>query len=204
MSKTGKAAIVGGTFLVLSAFVPVIFKSDSRTPGVASDNSYSSTEISSSTVVALSEEKEQRDTFRKLEPLETGKEIGDLPNGVYFFAYAFSVSREVATPEEDTIKTTSKRCRDCFEIQKQDSRYYVIGFVSDEIFSRLGELSTGKSAYGILSPYSWGGAAHPIGIPFDSIYTIAPRTINLDEKTDMDILDIGFKEAVQNPIVHLN
>lgn len=106
------------------------------------------------------------------------------------------MNRDVLQAKNKSINNYS------FEIQKVENRYYLIGFISDEAYSRLGSVNSNNSLYTMLFPNRWGGAKHSIAIPFEGIYTIRNRTVNLDENTEVDIFDIGFKEVVDNPGTH--
>lgn len=140
--------------------------------------------------------------LRSLYPLETGKEISELPNNTYFYADPMSVKYEIDDPKKDFLSATNKQLKNySFEIQKKNSRYYLIGFVSDEFYSTLGSIDV-ESKHGILYPQKLEQAKNPIGIPFDKIYTLRYRNINLDEKTVVSIFDIGFKEVQNIAISH--
>ena len=143
------------------------------------------------------------DTLRPLDPLETGKFIDELPDGVYFFGSAFSIIFQLEDMNRPFLKASNQRLEGySFEIQKINKRYYLVGYISDEIYAQLGSLSPQKSLYGMLFPISWGGATHPVAIPFDQIYTIRERNIDLDASTSINIADIGFKEVKDLPVVH--
>jgi len=145
------------------------------------------------------------DLLRPLEPLETGKKIGELPNNVYFFGSPNGVVYEIEDSNNDFLSVTSKRLNNfSFEMQKIDSRYYLVGFVSDEMYSRIGSVNSENSLYAVIFPNKWGGASHPIAIPFDTVYSAQDRTINLDSNTEIRAIDIGFKEVKDQPEVHGN
>ena len=140
---------------------------------------------------------------RPLEPLETGKKISTLPNGVYFFASPIEIEYEIEESGSDFLEASSrKRINYSFEIQKVDQRYYLVGFVSDESYSQMGMVNSQNSLYTILYPNAWAGAMHAVAIPFDAIYAIHERTIELDEMNNMRVFDIGFKEALNDPETH--
>lgn len=138
---------------------------------------------------------------RGLEPLETGKKIGKLPNGVYFFAHPTDIKHEIEKPDIDWLKASSKDTRYNFEIQKVDNRYYLLGYISSEAHAKIGSISE-ESIYTQLFPNSWGGAKKVVAVPFDAIYTIKQRSIDLDEDKSATIFDIGFKEVIENPELH--
>lgn len=139
--------------------------------------------------------------LRALAPLETGKKIGDLPNGVYFFASPLSIQYEVENSNQDFLEASSKDNYYYFEIQKSENRYYLIGFISDEAHSKIGSI-TKEPIYTQLFPNSWGVGGKAVAIPFDSVYTIRKRTVDLDETKSVDIFDIGFKQVIENPDLH--
>jgi hypothetical protein len=145
--------------------------------------------------------KPSKGKLRSLETLETGKTIGQLPNNVYFFASSLSIKFEIKDPKIDFLNASSKDTHYNFELQKIENRYYLIGYISDEAYSVLGNIND-KSVYTILFPNRWGGATHSVAIPFDSIYTINNRSIDLDQEKSIDIFDIGFKEVIEDPEIH--
>jgi hypothetical protein len=141
------------------------------------------------------------DNLRPLRPLETGKKIGELPDGVYFFAHPRSIFYELEEADYDWIEASSKDTSYSYELQKKDQRYYLLGFISDEAHSKIGSISS-NPIYTQLFPNRWGGATNLVAIPFDSIYLAKDREINLDEVKSVTIFDIGFKEVVENPDFH--
>jgi hypothetical protein len=143
--------------------------------------------------------------LRSLEPLETGKKIGELPNNVYFYASPLKVVYEIEDSKIDFLDATNKRINNySFEIQKIDNRYYLIGFVSDETYSKIGTVNSDNSLSTIIFPNKWGGASSPIAIPFDSVYTANDRDIELDSETTIHAIDIDFKEVIDQPQTHTN
>lgn len=141
--------------------------------------------------------------LRPLQPLETGKGISFLPNNTYFYSSAFSIAYQLENMEIDFMNGENEYLQNySFEIQKNNGRYYVIGFISDEAYSNVGSVSSSNSLFTVLFPESWGGAKNPVAIPFDKVYTAKERTINLDASQNVRVLDIGFKEVLDNPIVH--
>lgn len=141
------------------------------------------------------------DNLRPLQPLETGKKISQIPNDVYFFGHPSWIETEIKDNENDWLEVSSKDTSYNFEMQKIDNRYYLLGYISDEAQSKIGTISD-DSIYTQLFPNKWGGASSLISIPFDAIYTIKAREINLDELKSVSIFDIGFKEVIENPKVH--
>ena len=142
-------------------------------------------------------------SLRTLEPLETGKKIGELPNGIYFFAGSHAIMYEIEAPEDNFIQAENKGLiNHSFEIQKIDDRYFLVGFVSNESYSNIGSVKLGKTLYTVLFPNQCVEATHPIAVPFDAIHRIGYRTINLNEETDIDVLDIEFSDVKDNPEIH--
>ncbi len=141
------------------------------------------------------------ETVRALEPLETGKKIGELPNGVYFYDSPRAIEYEIEEPDDDFLNASSRDTKYSFEMQKVKNRYYLIGFISDEAYSKIGSISQ-DSIYTMLFPNIWGGATKPVAIPFDSIYTIKTRTLDLDASKSIDMFDIGFREVLEKPSIH--
>lgn len=139
--------------------------------------------------------------LRGLQPLETGKKIGVLPNGVYFYANSLAIEHEVKDTEQDWLEASSKDESYKFELQKFNNRYYIVGFISDEAQAKIGSI-TKEAIYTQLFPNSWGGAGNLVSIPFDSIYTIKAREINLDTSKSVFIFDIGFKDIIEKPEFH--
>lgn len=139
--------------------------------------------------------------LRALETLETGKSIGDLPNGVYFFASSLAIRYELDDPDKDFLRASRNDSRGSFEVQKIRNRYYLIGYLSPEAHAKIGSISK-DSIYTQLFPNVWDGATKTVAIPFDAIYTINEREIDLDENKSIDIFDIGFKDVSENPEIH--
>lgn len=143
------------------------------------------------------------DGLRGLESLETGKPMNELPDGVYFFQIPAAIVSQLDDMSYPFLLVRNKRLGNySFEIQKYDKRYYLVGFVSDEVYAQLGSVSSQKPLYEVLYPVNWGGASHPIAIPFDQIVTIRERDIDLDASTEMSVLDISFKEVKTYAIAH--
>lgn len=164
-------------------------------------NEYSTKQNNSSKLPTVSQATPNQ--IRALEPLETGKKISELPNGVYFFGLPLSIKYEIEDPKDDFLEVTTTRLSwYSFEIQKINNRYYLIGYVSDEIYSKIGSVNSSNHLSTTIYPKSWGDAKHVISIPFDSVIMIKDRTIDLDSQTKMGVIDIEFKEVIDNPIVH--
>lgn len=144
-------------------------------------------------------------SIRPLEPLETGKKISELANGVYFFGSPNGIIYEIENPKLDFLEATSRRLNNySFEIQKIDLRYYLVGFVSDEAYSKMGIVNSKNTMNIPVFPNQWGGAKNSIAIPFDAIYSIQGRTVDLDSNTEIRVLDVGFKEVRERPEIHSN
>lgn len=144
----------------------------------------------------------QNYAVRKLEPLETGKQISELPNSVYFFGSSFGLEKEIKDQKRDWINVSGARSSSSFEVQKVEGRYYLIGFIGDESFSQIGSLSTEKPIYTVIFPSPWGNIKKVIGIPFDSIYSIRERQLDIDQSKIISAFDIGFREAITNISAH--
>ncbi len=184
-------AVVTGIFVVIAAFIQTPQWFNFRKKGEGSESL--TTESRTNNTPA--------DSLRGLEALETGKKISDLPNSVYFYATAQDIVFEVQDPARDWIDVRNNKFDDNFEVQKVNGRYYFIGYISDDVYSELGSLGK-KNLYGIVFPYSWGGARKIIGVPFDAIYTISWRRINIDERKTMGILEVGFREVTTEVRFH--
>lgn len=140
--------------------------------------------------------------LRSLDPLETGKKISELPNGVYFFAGRVLIQYEIKNVGSDIVTASGYPSDYKFELQKSNNRYYLVGFVSDETYSKQASASSEHPLTAILYPISWGGSTKTIAIPFDAITSINYRDIEIDAKTTLSVFDVGFTEAIANPEVH--
>ncbi|TSC77909.1 MAG: hypothetical protein G01um101424_43 [Parcubacteria group bacterium Gr01-1014_24] len=190
-------------FLTVIAGVTIFIITEGKIPQIFNKNNGLNSEIQNTQNI-LKGSNLIKDNLRSLEPLETGKNISKLPDNTYFYALSTSIVYEIENTKEDFLQATNDYFNNySFEIQKISNRYYLVGSISDEAYSNIGSVSTNNPLYTILFPKSWGGATHYIAIPFDKIYTIKSRTINLDENTKMDVFDIGFKEVKDYPDTHI-
>lgn len=140
-------------------------------------------------------------SLRALQPIETGKKIGELPSGVYFFSNPTAIQFELENSKSDFLNVSSQDSKYNFELQKRDSRYFLIGFISDEAQSKIGTISK-EPIFTPLFPNTWGGTTNAVAIPFDAIYTLKSREINFDSVKSVTVLDVGFKEVIESPELH--
>lgn len=155
---------------------------------------------------------QNNESLRSLESLETGKKISQLPNNVYFFDLANAVVYEAEDAINDFIDAKKYRMfDDCFEIQKVDNRYYIIGFIGDSAYIKQSFtilplsfeiINLPNPTDFVVFPYPWGGSKKAIGIPFDSISNISYRKLDIDKNFSISVLDIRTKEIVENIIPH--
>jgi len=162
---------------------------------------FSATPESEQPIVELYSKSTSR-SLRALEPLETGKQIMELPHGVYFFVDPIFASYGVKNPEAYFFQATNRRRDNYFEVQKTENNYYLIGFISDEAYANIASVDRDNSMYTILFSNQWRDVKHPIAIPFDAINTIRSRRLDIDKQTQIQVLDVDFIEVKDNPEVH--
>ena len=163
---------------------------------LAQSGNFISSQISSTTPLSNT-------VIRPLQALETGKSIGELPNDVYFFSDPSPISSEILNPTFDFISASNVREKNySFEIQKIDNRYYLVGYISSEDYANIGTVGASKPMYTILFPNKWGIGVDVVAVPFDSIYTIKGRTINIDSSNNIYVLDLGFKSLRTDLMAH--
>src|SRR3989338_706116 len=131
-------------------------------------------------------------SVRRLEPLETGKYIGDLPNDIYGFAHVENVAYEITTakPHWKSLKLFNQRDEHYFELQKHDNNHYLIGFIGADTFSRIGEITGSSSVAITLSPYKWGTEVKAVEILLNKIESAESRPINVNQEEIMYVLDL--------------
>lgn len=140
--------------------------------------------------------------LKSINPSDNGKEISQLPDGVYFYASPSLIISEVKSPKYDYLTTRDVRQGSDFELQKIENRYYIIGFFSDENYAKVDSINSFNSLNAKLFPVRWGGAKNAVAIPFDSVYSINEGEFIFDENNKAIILNIGSREVRNNTEYH--
>lgn len=140
--------------------------------------------------------------LRALEPLETGKDVNKLPDNVYGFADGIYTAAYIESPKSFSL-TLSNSNYENFEIQKINSTNFLVGFVGDESFSKIGETNKSNPVSLTLFPKPWENMNHLIAIRFDSISDIAYRRIDLEDNKSMGILDLTTNQIELGNTSHL-
>ncbi|OGD84117.1 hypothetical protein A2572_03255 [Candidatus Collierbacteria bacterium RIFOXYD1_FULL_40_9] len=141
-------------------------------------------------------------TVRTLEPLETGKNIDRLPDNMYGFEDSIDIAAYIKYPNNFPLKLSNSNYKN-FEIQKINNVIYLLGFIGDESFSKIGEISNSKPIDLVLFPASWGSMKHLIAIPFDSISNIEHRRVDLDYNNSIGILDLSTNKIFTGVTAHI-
>jgi len=150
-----------------------------------------------------SEKEVKIDNVRKLDPLETGKYIGELPNGIYFFARDNVIICELTEYREECLTSSNKRGRNDFEIQKVDNEYILIGFIGIESYSKIGSTNAENPLRSVVFfPKPWGEITRVVGVKFSKICRLKMRTVDIDENSTMDIFDMCASEVLTNITPH--
>ncbi len=139
-------------------------------------------------------------SVRKLEPLETGKYIEKLPDGIYGYVSGGRIESELkyAGAYSEFMNLSSHKSENyTFEVQKRNGSYFIIGFVGDETFSRIGEANEEKSINITLSPQSWDLAKHAVEIPFNAIESIETREIDTNQEQTIYVMDLSAKKITE-------
>lgn len=107
----------------------------------------------------------KKDQLRPLTEREDGKNIQDLPNGIYGFSMC------------SVIALSAKRGNTfSLEIHKHDGIVYYVGYASDEHIEKY--LTRQKNFHILTSPHSWEGASSLFEIPVEFVSKCEERPIS--------------------------
>ncbi|NQU77477.1 hypothetical protein HQ544_02155 [Candidatus Falkowbacteria bacterium] len=139
--------------------------------------------------------------LRRIESLEVGKRVSDLPNGIYFFQDGIDISFAVPINDLNEIKAKGVRRTGYFEIQKYNDQIYVIGFINTENYSKIGAASSDNPLNIVLFPIQHNEYTKSVSIPLRDIEEINHRYLDLE---GLDILDVKTTKITGSPIVYEN
>lgn len=126
--------------------------------------------------------------LRALDPLETNKDISRLPNGIYGYTYAFSITRFI-NETSNGLSLTNQIDKYKFEIQKINNEISILGFVDETTFSKMGEIGKDNPLAIMLFPINWKNDKKLISIPIMSFVDVSSRDIDLDQLARMSVLE---------------
>ena len=209
-----QASIIAGVFVLLAALVPV-FKNnpgsvkgdDNKVMSNVNTGDYSPPiQTGNNSPINLTIQKTEyiKDkALRKLMPLETGKDVSRLPNGVYGYAIPYAIAYKIKYPEMEILKLSNKKqTPDYFEVQKVNDQCFVIGYIGDESFSNIINASPPNSEKISLFPVKWGSMKNIVSISFNSILKVDAREIDIDEMKEISILDIVTTSVITDVYKH--
>jgi len=139
--------------------------------------------------------------LRSLEPLETGKNIDKLPDNIYGFADGLLIAYDIKNQKIFSLSLRSNSY-DYFEIQKTNGDNLLIGFVSEENYSKIGEINTENPITLTLFPIPWNNMNRLVAISFNSISEISYRRIDLDSDKSLSVLDLKTNRILTGNISH--
>ncbi|TET43820.1 hypothetical protein E3J62_12305 [candidate division TA06 bacterium] len=138
------------------------------------------------------------ENLRGLSPLESGKQISEIPSGTFFFAstYYFDTRGDNIT---DVLKRcVARRIRSLpdymFEIHYLSEREILImAFVSDETASRICRLDGSSERKVTLSPRPWNHVDALVLLPIDRFLRAKERVIEIAERDRISVLDVTLQ-----------
>ncbi len=140
--------------------------------------------------------------LRVLEPLETGKNIDKLPDNTYGFADVIDTAAYIKNPKIFSLTLSNSSYKN-FEIQKINSTNFLVGFVGNESFSKIGETNESRPINLTLFPSPWENMSYLVAIPFDSISDIAYRRIDLQDNLSVGALDLTTIRFETGAVSHI-
>ena len=198
MSATVKGALIVGICTIIAAIItsPLwwhLINEEKSTFGT-SDKTKDTISISSLTKI---------DPFRKLRPLETDKHITELPNGIYGFLYAHSIVYGRNDELKVYLRLKGNRIgRLTFEVQKQNDEIFILGYISDEAYSKIGLIDTTAGMQVTLFPDIWGDFKNIVSIPFNSIKNALEREIEIDSVSRVKVLELRVSKILTSTYSH--
>ena len=149
-------------------------------------------------------------SLRELETLETNKDISLLPTGIYGFAYAFNIVRFSKTTS-DGLKVSKIADRYKFEIHKRETGIYVVGYIDETTFSKLGETNADNPLKVTMYPTNFRGGKYLISVPVNSLKNVKDRDIEVASNSletisilEAEIISIGTNEEPEIYRVDVN
>ncbi|MFH0764249.1 MAG: hypothetical protein V1927_04535 [Candidatus Omnitrophota bacterium] len=218
-----QVAIISGIFILIAAIVPLFLTSnkidtrkDASTFPVKSDNNKivsakqtgngnTIIQTNDNSMVNLTMQKTQYanvEVLRKLKPLETGKDVSELPSGIYGFSVARAIVYGARYPGDKYLTLSNKKYGSFFEIQKVKNECFVIGYIGDEAYANIGKVKTANSVELTLSPSPWGSIKNVVSIPLKAILKIEDRVIDIDEDKNTTVLDMVTTTILTNVYEH--
>lgn len=139
--------------------------------------------------------------LRRITFLEVDKPISSLPDKIFGYISGSSISFLINDILEGHESIGDLRFSDTkidkyeedflFEVQKiSKEEIYITGYISNESFSRIGEVEKIKNIQLVLFPKRFQEFSNPISIPLQSITEIESRTIEDDKGKTIIILEL--------------
>lgn len=142
-------------------------------------------------------------SLRALDPLETNKDVSQVPNGVYGYAYNFQLTRFVQDATTG-LTLTSQVDAYKFEVQKDNNVISIVGFVDETTFSKIGEINKTNPLSMIIFPVNWNGDKRLISIPLESITKTTYRDIDFGQYARIGILEATVSAVNNNKNIEIH
>jgi hypothetical protein len=143
----------------------------------------------------LSDLHQKRD-LRKLEPLETGKNISETAPGTYFYVYPMYLDFKEGNRDEQigSAKVNSLWYLGYFELQKHtNGNICLLGYVSSESGAKIAGPIRKTDTDIVACPQPWREFNTLAVIPVSRISKCASREITITEDRRMQVLDLRIK-----------
>ncbi len=141
---------------------------------------------------------QENKNLRSLDILESGKDIGKLPNDTYFFEHGGDIDSYIRLGV-DVAQGRKFKKNKYYEIQKYNDQMFLVGYVTSETRARIDENK--KSGF-ILYNNKWESADIGMAIPFEDVVSVNTRYIELDSDNNMLVLDIETMRVIWDPEIH--
>lgn len=117
-----------------------------------------------------------------------------LPQNTYGYTLANPVVQAIRNNRLNFINLNYKRKPVwCFEIQKFNNRYFIIGYISENSFIEVINAKKDDWPMFTLLPIPWEYLRHIVAVPLDEIIEISERCVS-DHNKEIMVLDIKTKQ----------
>lgn len=199
MQTTIVGGVITGIFLIISTLLSRTPSNYKKIDNTIKHNNKISEKVddrkNNTDTLELSNNNLSPDTkLRKLDPLETGKRLDELPNGIY--AYIDGINVQYVSPRAAIRASSRGGLPTSFEIQKQNNEIFLIGYIGEESCARIGQIEKLKGLECTLFPRPWKNIQNKVSVPLDSISKVDGRLIDVDDphSSMIYVLDLFTKK----------
>ncbi len=134
-------------------------------------------------------------TLSLLDSSETGKNIKNISGNVYFFVDVSNFQFALGHPDREIfrLKPVTLKNKGYFEVQKNNGKLILIGFVNTDYLKRLVDLKNKEIVNITLFPTAKENHLRPVGIPFENIKETSDQ---IKETEGLDLTVDGVNLAV--------